>query len=135
MGVLDKDHLLTQDEAALLATLAASPMPAPTLAVLKKVMAAADGHLTALVPVDEALTTEDAARMLNVSRPTVIRLVETGQLSSTPTVGGHRRIPLSEVLTYRDQTQAMANDALDALAELEEQEGDHPDRHSLRPTR
>lgn len=50
---------------------------------------------------EEVCTTKEAARLLGMSVSTVQALVETAALSAWKTKGGHRRIPLKEVLAYK----------------------------------
>ena len=62
----------------------------------------ASGRGVAIVPVDRELTTTEAAGLLGVSRPTLIKLLETGEIGySRP--NSSRRIPLDQVLAYRDR--------------------------------
>lgn len=67
-----------------------------------------------LVPRDHELTTQEVAKMLNVSRPFVIKEIEAGNLKCRM-VGSHRRIPYEEMVRYRD---AMKADHAQALKEL-----------------
>lgn len=62
-----------------------------------------------------ALTTVEAASLLNVSRLFLIKQIEAGALPHHM-VGTHRRLRLADVLAYRDRLDAQANDALDAMA-------------------
>jgi excisionase family DNA binding protein len=60
----------------------------------------ASGRGVAVVPVDQELTTREAADLLGVSRPTLIKLLDAGEISySRP--NSSRRIPLEEVLAYK----------------------------------
>lgn len=52
---------------------------------------------------DEVCTTQRAAEILGVSVSTVQQLVEGGAIRAWKTTGGHRRIPLSEVLAYKNK--------------------------------
>lgn len=60
----------------------------------------------------EYLTTEEAAGVLNVSRPYVVKLVDTGELPCITTQGGHRRIPREALLRYRDEMKRVRRNAL-----------------------
>jgi len=68
--------------------------------------------------VDE-LSTQEAARMIGVSRPTLIRLLDSGAVAFRRTHGvhGHRRIARRDALTYLRADIARRRKALDELAE------------------
>lgn len=55
-----------------------------------------------LLDEEEMLSPEQAARLLCVSRPMVVRWINEGLLPDTP-AGTHHRIPKSAVLSLRDQ--------------------------------
>lgn len=48
------------------------------------------------------LTTRQAAALLGVSHDTVSRMVDAGELPSTRTAGGHRRVPRAAVQALLD---------------------------------
>lgn len=78
------------------------------------------GNAISVVPLHAELTTMQAAEMLNVSRPYLIKQIEAGELAHHM-VGSHRRLRLTDVLSYRERLQAQAAEALDTMtAEAEE---------------
>ncbi len=68
------------------------------------------------------VTTAEAADLLNVSRPFVIKLLETGAMPFRK-VGTHRRLRLIDVLEYRDRQDAIATAALDVMVRQAEKHG------------
>lgn len=78
------------------------------------------GNGVSVIPLHAELTTVQAAELLNVSRPYLIKQIEAGEIPHHM-VGTHRRLKLVDVLTYRDRLEAQADAALDAMtAEAEE---------------
>lgn len=74
------------------------------------------GHAVTLVPIRELLTTQQAADILNVSRPHLISLLEKGTIPHSLT-GRHRRIKAEDVFAYkadRDQARSIALEELAA---------------------
>ena len=97
-------------------------MPALTDTLLDILRLISSGRGFRMIPVEAELTTQEAADMLNVSRPFLIKLLEKGNIRFT-TVGRHRRIRAEDLFAYmslRDQTRS---DALSDLAALDA-EGD-----------
>jgi excisionase family DNA binding protein len=60
------------------------------------------------------LTTSQAAAVLGVSRPTVVRLIDAGKLRARR-VGSHRRLALSDVIAYREASSERRHAALDRM--------------------
>lgn len=61
----------------------------------------AAGKTITVMPSNQQLTTQQAAEMLNVSRPHVVKLLDQGEIPFSKT-GTHRRIEVSDVLAYRE---------------------------------
>lgn len=69
-----------------------------------------------VLPADDTLTTGQVADMLGVSRSTVTRLVDKGELeTSGPSV--HRRITAAEVQRYQQHRQRVRRQAVRSLAQ------------------
>lgn len=73
------------------------------------------GNGVSVIPLHAELTTVEAAQLLNVSRPFLIKQLDAGAVPHHM-VGTHRRLRLSDVLAYRDQVDRNADAALDAMA-------------------
>lgn len=72
---------------------------------------------------NEELTSEEAAKLLHVSRTHLNTLVDEGKLPSARTRGGHRRIPRSAVLAYREQMRAAQSAGLERMMDASERLG------------
>lgn len=79
------------------------------------VRALSQGLAISIAPHNTMLTTQEAADLLNISRPTLVRLLTDGEISHTMR-GRHRRVMLRDVLDYRDRTRCDRRQALDQLA-------------------
>lgn len=78
-----------------------------------------NGNAVAVVPVNSELTTQQAADLLNVSRPHLIKLLEQDKLKYRM-VGTHRKLRGSDVLAYKDKTNMARREALTRMVELDE---------------
>lgn len=75
-----------------------------------------------LMPQKHELTTQEAAAMLNVSRPFVIKQIENGTLTCKK-VGRHRRIEFQDLMQYKVKMQQQTGKALDDLSMLSREMG------------
>lgn len=91
-------------------------VPAAAAELFAEVLAEmAKGNAVALTPIHAELTTQEAAGLLNVSRPHLVTLLEKGELPFRK-VGTHRRIAASDLLAYKARAQVARAKDLDELA-------------------
>lgn len=91
--------------------------------VLQKVLTnVVAGRSVSVVPTSAELTTQQAADVLNVSRPHVVKLIDQDILPAHK-VGTHRRIYAADVEAYKRQRDLHAHTAADELTALTEDMG------------
>src|SRR6266568_243037 len=89
--------------------------PAAAVAALERVLEAlAEGGGVAVLPLDAEITTQEAADLLGVSRPTLIKLLDGGAIPYR-TLGAHRRLKVADDRAYREAHEAERRAVLDDL--------------------
>jgi excisionase family DNA binding protein len=76
-----------------------------------------NGNMVTLVPVGTMLTTQQAADMLNVSRPYLTGLLKKGEIAFEE-VGKHRRVPLKALMEYKENKTRRQEETLRDLSRL-----------------
>ncbi len=74
-----------------------------------------------MIPVEAQLTTQQAADLLNVSRPFLVKLLEKNELPFTMT-GRHRRVQAKDIFAYKDKRDQKRSEALSVLARMDADE-------------
>ena len=82
----------------------------------------AQGNAVSLIPIHAELTTQEAADLLNVSRPFLIKQIELGEISHHK-VGKHRRIHVTDVMAYKERIDFATNRGLDEMVAISQELG------------
>lgn len=77
----------------------------------------AHGNTVTIVPSNKDFTTQEAANILNVSRPFIIKLLESGEIAFHK-IGSHRRIQAKDLMSYKQKMHKKSMDALKELAKM-----------------
>lgn len=97
-------------------------LPGHVLQLLLDVLAEmAKGNAISLMPVNQEISTQEAATLLNVSRPFLVGLLEKNEIPFRK-VGAHRRVYLKDVLEYKERVDQRRSQALDQLAALSQKD-------------
>jgi excisionase family DNA binding protein len=96
-------------------------LPAPAFHLLVDILSQmAKGNAVTLIPVHAELTTQEAADILNVSRPYIVKLIESREIQCR-LVGKHRRIRFSDLMEYKDRVDRLRHESLnDLVAQAQE---------------
>ena len=82
----------------------------------------ARGNAVTLIPVHAELTTQEAAAMLNISRPSLIQLLDEGKIEYRK-VGTHRRVRFEGLMKYKRAAEAARRAALQELTDYDQEIG------------
>jgi excisionase family DNA binding protein len=85
-----------------------------------------DGQAISLIPDDTLLTTQQAAQILNISRPYLYRLLDADEIPFVQ-VGTHRKLRLADVEALRERRRNESRKALNAIAVLNKECDDYGD--------
>jgi excisionase family DNA binding protein len=98
-------------------------IPESVYQVLRQVVhAMALGQAISIAPKEREMTTQEAANILNVSRPFLIKLLEQGEIPYIK-LGTHRRIRFQDLMTYKEQRDNKRDQLLDKLTEMSQEAG------------
>lgn len=91
-------------------------LPTSALRLLLDILAElAHGNAVKVVPVHAELTTQEAADLLNVSRPHLVKLLEANALPFHK-AGKHRRVRFDDLMRYKAERERTSEQAMDVLA-------------------
>lgn len=99
------------------------PLPHDLMTVILEILTeVARGHSVSVGPEKEELTTSEAAELLNVSRPHLVKLLEEGEIPFRK-VGTHRRVRREDVLEHKRKQRKEAEEAMQNLADQAQELG------------
>jgi excisionase family DNA binding protein len=98
-------------------------LPASSVVILVRVLEEMEkGNAVTILPVHAELTSQEAADVLNISRPSLIDLLQRGEIPFRK-VGTHRRIRFDDVMAYKRNAEAARRAALEELAAYDQELG------------
>jgi excisionase family DNA binding protein len=90
-------------------------LPEPLFEALVQVATAmAHGQAVTVMPRSKLLTTQEAADLLGISRPTLVRLLEAGEMPFQHH-GRHRRVRLADLLVYQERMTRQRRESLERM--------------------
>lgn len=108
--------LAADEELAITSPAGEALLPLELQAVLRQAVAAfRAGEAVSVMPRQTLLTTQEAADLLNISRPTLIKILEGGAIPYEKR-GRHRKVLLNDVLSFQTGRAQRRRSALDEMA-------------------
>ncbi|MBW4666121.1 MAG: helix-turn-helix domain-containing protein [Cyanomargarita calcarea GSE-NOS-MK-12-04C] len=91
-------------------------IPTAALSLLVEILIQmADGNTVSIIPLKKELTTQEAADILQVSRPYLVQLLESGEIPYRK-VGTRRRILTQDIINYKNRIDAARSQTLAELS-------------------
>lgn len=97
-------------------------VPALAASLLEVLRLVSSGRGFRLTPVESELTTQQAADLLNVSRPFLVKLLEQGEIPFSK-IGRHRRIRAEDLFAYKKKRDEIRSNALSEMARMDSGQG------------
>lgn len=121
------DRLLTESEETAVQIVGSAGdallVPPAMLRALRRVVRImARGQAVSVLPIAQELTTQQAADLLNVSRPYLIQLLDCGEIPYTK-AGTHRRILFDDLMAYKQQRDLWRREGLRELTRTTKEMG------------
>ena len=92
------------------------PLPPGALEFLFEILSEmAKGNSVTIIPTHAELTTQQAADVLNISRPYLVKLLESGEIPFHK-AGTHRRIRFEDLMAYKSKREKESADAMEELS-------------------
>lgn len=82
--------------------------------LVKAVHAMSNGLAVTITPSSHSITTQQAAELLGITRPTLVKMLDDGKIPFEKP-GTHRRVRLADVLDYKEKRKVEQYSALRAL--------------------
>jgi excisionase family DNA binding protein len=110
-------------------------LPDEVYRVLREVVETlSQGLAITIAPHNTQLTTQEAADLLGISRPTLVRLLEDGEISFELR-GRHRRVMLADVVDYQQRVKTKRRTALDEMTRTAAEDGSYDEGTGFVQTR
>ena len=98
-------------------------IPEPVYRMLRDIVRLmASGQRVSIVSHNCQLTTQEAAEILNVSRPFLVKLLEAGEIPYIK-VGSHRRVIFQDLMNYKEQRKVKRQKGLKEITQFLQDEG------------
>lgn len=98
-------------------------LPSSVMRVLRHVVHVMnEDRVVSVVPTEKDLTTQQAADLLNVSRPFLVKLLDGGKIPFSK-VGTHRRVRFDDAMAYKQCRSTERRESLRRLSQMSQELG------------